>query len=45
MVFNNSFAALDNDSLIEKATDACISVGNMNVLANAHVNKIKSIEL
>jgi hypothetical protein len=43
--FNNSFAALANDSLLVRAADAGISLGGTKKKAEMHVNKIKDIEL
>jgi hypothetical protein len=43
--FSNSFAALDNDSLLEKAADAGISLGDTKEKADSNVNKIKDVEL
>jgi hypothetical protein len=43
--FNNSFATLTNDSLLAKAADVGISLGGTKEKADAHVDKIKNIEL
>jgi hypothetical protein len=43
--FNNSFAALANDSLLAKAADAGISLGDTREKAEINMNKIKDVEL
>jgi hypothetical protein len=43
--FNNSFAALANDSLLAKAADAGISLGDTREKAEINVNKIKDVEI
>jgi hypothetical protein len=43
--FNNSFAALNNSSLVEKVVDASISLGDTDDTVEMHVDKTRNIEL
>jgi hypothetical protein len=42
--FSNSFAALDNQVLFDKAKTVGISLGHKNLNANSVINKIKVVE-
>jgi hypothetical protein len=43
--FNNSFAALNNSSLLEKAKDAGINLGDCDDMIELHINTIKDVEI